>query len=345
MLMQTVNAKKKFSIYDYCQYLLASQINYTITNLADHLQSWSHDTIRNFLKGERITARVLWDKVKNLLELDEDAFVIFDDTVVDKNFSFNIETVKYQYSGNEHEVIKGIGIVNCVYVNPKSGKFWIIDYRIYNPDADGKTKIDHLKDMMNNLVHHKKLPFKTVLMDTWYASVGVMMLIDSLKKIFYCPIKKDRHANDTETWGNYKRVDELGWSKEELQKGKVVKLKKFPGSKKVKLFRITVNKQTEFIATNELTQNSSDVAKENREIRWKVEEFHRELKQVTGVENCQCRKNRLQRNHIGCAMLVWTKLKLVAYETKRSIYQVKFGLLQDYLKNQLKNPSIQFALS
>ena len=27
---------KKFSTLDYCQYLLSSQINYTITNLADH---------------------------------------------------------------------------------------------------------------------------------------------------------------------------------------------------------------------------------------------------------------------------------------------------------------------
>jgi hypothetical protein len=37
-------------------------------------------------------------------------------------------------------------------------------------------------------------------------------------------------------------------------------------------------------------------------IRWKVEEFHRELKQLTGVESCQCRKGRIQRNHIACAI-------------------------------------------
>jgi hypothetical protein len=33
-------------------------------------------------------------------------------------------------------------------------------------------------------------------------------------------------------------------------------------------------------------------------------EFHRELKQLTGVEACQCRKARIQRNHIACALLV-----------------------------------------
>ena len=39
---------------DYCQYLLSSQINYTLTNMAEHLQSWSHDTINRYLKGEKL---------------------------------------------------------------------------------------------------------------------------------------------------------------------------------------------------------------------------------------------------------------------------------------------------
>ena len=34
---------KKFTTLDYCQYLLSSQINYTITNLAKHVEEHSHD--------------------------------------------------------------------------------------------------------------------------------------------------------------------------------------------------------------------------------------------------------------------------------------------------------------
>jgi hypothetical protein len=30
---------------DYCQYLLVSQINYTLTNFADHCERFSHDRI------------------------------------------------------------------------------------------------------------------------------------------------------------------------------------------------------------------------------------------------------------------------------------------------------------
>ena len=38
--------------------------------------------------------------------------------------------------------VRGIGIVNCVYVNPQNEQLWIIDYRIYDPDTDKKTKIE-----------------------------------------------------------------------------------------------------------------------------------------------------------------------------------------------------------
>lgn len=77
----------------------------------------------------------------------------------------------------------------------------------------------------------------------------------------------------------------------------------------------------------------------------KVEQFHRETKQLTGIEGCQCRKARLVRNHIGCAILVWVRLKQVAFETKQTIYRVKHSLLDDYMRQQLKTPSIQMCFA
>lgn len=224
-------------------------------------------------------------------------------------------------------------------------KFWLIDYRVYNPKADGYTKIDHVKNMLNNAIHHKNLPFKMVLIDTWYASTGIMMHIDSLKKIFYCPVKKDRRVDDTGGKEGYKKAEEIVFSKAELKTGKIVKLKRFPGDKKVRLFQVIVNNEKELIATNDLNQDSSEVAHNICKVRWKIEEFHREIKQTTGVESCQCRKARIQRNHIGCAMLVWSRMKQLAYETGKTIYQIKFGQLANYLSSQLKSPSVKMATS
>jgi len=46
------------------------------------------------------------------------------------------------------------------------------------------------------------------------------------------------------------------------------------------------------------------------------------------------------RNHIGCAMLVWLRLKKVAEEIWQTIYQLKHGLLADHLREQLNLPLI-----
>ena len=344
--MQT-KVKERFTILHYCQYLISSQINYTFTNLAEHLHSWSDDTIRRRLKKEKITGRMVWESVKNHIEPDEDAFVIIDDSVLDKNYSYEIESVQYQYSGTEHKVIKGIGIINIVYVNPKSGKFWIVDFRVYNKILDGKTKIDHVKDMLTNLVHHKKLPFKTILMDTWYSSQELMKYIDvDIKKIYYCPLKENRLVDDSGGKEKYKKVNELNWSEIELAKGKMIKIKNFPADKKVKLFRVTAtDSRTDFVCTNDLSQDSSEVAQNVCKVRWKVEEFHREIKQETGIEQCECRKDRLQRNHIGCAMLVWVRMKNLAYKAGKTIYQIKHEQLYNYLVKELENPSVAMAFA
>ncbi|PLZ74532.1 transposase, partial [Fischerella thermalis] len=305
----------------------------------------SHDAINYYLKKEKLTPRLLWENVKEVVEPDANGYIIFDDSVLDKRYSEEIEIVRRQYSGNEHGVLKGIGVVSCVYVNPTLQRYWVIDYRIFNPDADGKTKIDHVKDMLQNLVYHKLLPFDTVLMDTWYAVNSLMLYIDSLDKIYYCPVKNNRLVDDTFGKEKYKRIELLEWSQEELDCGKIIKIKGFPANKKVKLFRVTVStNRTDYVATNDLSQSSTDVVQEACKIRWKIEEFHREIKQLTGIESCQCRKARLQRNHIACAMLVWVRLKNLAYQTGNTIYQIKHNLLSNYLIQQLKRPSIPMCL-
>lgn len=40
-----------------------------MTNLADHLDGISHDRINRYLRGEKLTPRLLWDNVEPLLEI------------------------------------------------------------------------------------------------------------------------------------------------------------------------------------------------------------------------------------------------------------------------------------
>ena len=58
----------------------------------------------------------------------------------------------------------------------------------------------------------------------------------------------------------------------------------------------------------------------------------------------QCRKARIQKNHIACAMLAWLRLKNLAARTGQTIYKIKRNLLSDYLIQQLKRPDVHMCL-
>src|SRR5215210_3411371 len=334
-----------FTKLDYCQYLLSSQVNYTLTNLAEHLKSFSHDTINRYLKGEKLTPRLLFEQVEPMLEQDSKAYLIFDDTVLEKSFGPSIEVTRKQWSGNDKSVIRGIGVVSCAYVNHTTERFWVIDYRIFDPDADGKTKLDHVRELLSS-VAHRGVPFETVLMDTWYATKDLMLLIEGMAKKYYYPLKSNRQVDDSGGEHPYRRVEALEGSERELERGKLVKVKGFPKEQKVRLFRVVVHsRRTEWIVSNDPTRDSARDAQRARAVRWKIEEFHREAKQLTGIERCQCRGGRLQRNHIACALLVWSRLKHLAYQSGRTVYRIKHGLLEDYLVQQLKNPTVRMVLA
>jgi len=327
----------------YCQYLLSSQINYTCTNLADHVDNLDHNSVYRYLKNERLTPRLIWEKARQTLVQTADGYIIFDDTVADKSHSHDIEGVRRQYSGNVGGVVKGIGIVTCVYYNAATDRFWVIDYRIFDPDRDGKTKLDHLSEMLDS-IEKRGLEFHTVLMDSWYATTALMSRLIKAEKLFYCPIKRNRQVDESGGEEPYRAVETLEWTAAEEQTGKVVKLRGFAGATHLKLFRVAVStNRTEYLVTNDLTQSDTEAAQKESRQRWKIEQFHREAKQTTGLERCQCRLNRSQRNHIAAAMLVWLSVKELADKTKKTVYQLKQGLLSDYLIQQMQNPSIAFS--
>jgi hypothetical protein len=334
---------KGFGIVDYCQYLLSSQTNYTITNLANHLQTVSHDLINTFLRKAEVTPELLWENLVDVLQQSENGYIIFDDTVLDKDYSRAIELVRRQYSGNAKRVIRGIGLVTCIYYNPNLDLSYVIDYRIYDKDGDGKNKHDHVQDMLRGILEEKMLSFTTVLMDCWYATIKLMAYIDNAGKTYYCPIKKNRLLRTDED-SQYQRADSLIWQEDEEYK--LVRLKGFLSHKKVKLFPVAVStNNTEYIITNETKPVNMEQVKEEYGKRWKVELFYRELKQTTGIERCQCRKEKIQRNHIGCALLVWTKLKLLAYSLATSVYDIKRQIMTSWLSQDLKHPRFAMTLA
>jgi len=68
----------------------------------------------------------VWGNVRDSIIFSPNGYLLFDDTVADKNYSSKIEPARRQWSGNAQAVIHGIGIVTCVYVNLNIDAFWVV---------------------------------------------------------------------------------------------------------------------------------------------------------------------------------------------------------------------------
>jgi hypothetical protein len=109
---------------------------------------------------------------------------------------------------------------------PKSDQFLNrLLFSIYDVHRDGKTKLQHLLDMLRNAHFVKRLPFRTVLIDAWYASMTVMKAIEALSKVYYAPVKRNRLVS-TSVETPYKRVQDLAWTDAQASQGCLVHIKK-----------------------------------------------------------------------------------------------------------------------
>ena len=69
------------------------------------------------------------------------------------NFLYLTGLTQRRYQDLRSHAIYSV-LVNCVYFNPQN------DYRIYDPDLDKKTKIDHFEEMILNAINNKKIPLE-----------------------------------------------------------------------------------------------------------------------------------------------------------------------------------------
>jgi len=326
----------------YIEYLISTPINYTCSHLAEHLDGMSHDAVSDYLQRDQLTASGLWTLVAPLLNDSEASYLIVDDSVQNKQYSHKIELVKKQYSGAEHGLVRGIGVVNLVH--SAGSEFYPMDYRIYAPEADGKTKNDHFREMLLTAKTAKHIQAKSVLFDSWYASVDNLKLVQRLGMFFVTTLKSNRMVSLSKQAG-YIHLDAIEWTPERLERGVAVKLKEVPFY--VQLFKlVATNGDIEWVITNHPpgTFRAFDIQDENA-VRWQIEQLHRELKQLTGSEKCECRKARSQRNHIACCYHAWLSLKVKARELAKSLYAIQRDLLSDYLRAELRAPRIPAFLT
>ena len=211
----------------------------------------------------------------------------------------------------------------------------LIDYLIYVSTKSGEVQL--------RAIVEKGIKAKKLLFDSWYSSWKNLKLASRLGLKFYTQLKSNRLISLSKEDG-YIHLDEIVWTATQLQNGIIVKLKKVPF--KVKLFKVVAtNGGIDWIITNNLDETvTTQVAQEANDLRWQVEEFHRELKQLTGSEKCQCRQQRSQRNHLACCYHAWVSLMVHAKALKKTLYRTCADLCSHFLRAELRSPTIKAFL-
>jgi hypothetical protein len=231
------------------------------------------------------------------------------------------DLVRWQYAGSKHDITKGIGVVNALWQVSKDN-YIPMDYRVWNPPEDGKTKNDHFQDMLA-AARQRQLTPEMVVADSWYSSLKNLKAVRSHGWDWVMGLRSNRLVGKP-----HQQLKALDIPEEGL-------LTHLKGYGWIRVFRfVTKHGRTDFIGTSKLDLSREQV-KEYFERRWSIEVLPRELKQTCGLSGCQANTGRVQRNHIGLSLLTWIRKHKRRQLDHTTLYQ------QDW---EIIKPSIQLAL-
>src|SRR4051812_46431732 len=315
---------------DYIQFLVASPGPVTCTEAArvqPHSPSApAHDSFYRLLHRLEPEPEELWQEAEPLVE-EAKGFLVIDDSTLDKLYAKRIELVTRHWSGKHHKPVLGINLITLLWAD--GDRKIPVDYRLYSK-ADGKTKHDHFWEMLLMAKGRGFAP-RCVLFDGWYARLENLKQVRGSGWHWLTRLRGDRVVSPEDR--RARPLDEVAVS----ASGTALHLR---GYGMVKVFRIDApDGDTEYWATNDLTMGAG-MRRYYAEVSFAIENYHRELKQNCGVERCQARSERAQRNHIGWALRAFLRLEWHFFTTGVSGFMAKSGLVSEAIRHYLTSPWI-----
>jgi hypothetical protein len=318
--------------YDYIDFLTATPNAYSCTEAEkvqpDQENGPSHDSINRLLHGMPASASSSREEAS--LFVDGKGVPVVDDSTLDKPYAQKTELVTPHRSGRRHEVVRGI---NPITPLRSDGDAHIpCDYRIYDKAGDGKTKNDHLSDMLFKARIGGYEP-EHVLFDSWRSGLENPKTIDNHGWFRLTRLRPNRLVNPDGA-GN------IPLSSAAISEGGTeVHLK---GYGFVKIFGIDGKKGgAEYRATNDPDMDEPKRVRLS-DFSWKIEEHHRGPKQFRGAERCRCGSAKSRRNHIGLSIRTFIGFEVFSLKTGHSWFEAKNRIVGDAVRAYLTNPVYAF---
>jgi hypothetical protein len=328
----------------YSDYLIASFGLTTATGLSNLLGGEiSHDKITRFLASEVNTSRDLWQFVKpTIREIERhDGCLILDDSIEEKPYTDENDLICWHFDHSKGINVKGINFLSCLYqtadVSLPIGFELVRKTEIYIDPKDGKQKRRSpisKNQMARSQIEYaigNKVKFRFVLFDVWFSSVENMRFILKHKKHFICPLKSNRKVALSladKLQGRWHKLDSL-----EIQVNTRCLIYLEGLATPVLLVKqIFTNEDdktaVQYLISSQTKLSETDITT-NYQKRWRVEEYHKSLKQNVSLEKSPTQTETTQTNHFFAALCGYVKLERLKIKTKQNHFALKSKL---YLK-------------
>lgn len=292
----------------YSLYLLAEPQYVSCMRLAAIMETLSHDSVNRFLLRERYSPRDLFEEVKGEL-IKVGGTLSVDDSVEDKPYRDPSKSafVDYFWSGKHKRAVKGINLITLYYTELE-GRSYPVNYRLYDK-REGKTKNDYFREMVLEVMQWGLKP-AWVTGDSWYSSLGNLKFLRHEEVGFLFGVADNRTVSLEK--GKLVQVKSL----EIPEEGLVVYLKEFGW---VKVFCQPFKNQRRYYIMYQpdlevLKQKTKADFKLVHDAHWKIECFHRVIKQVCNIERFYVRDEHAIRNHFYCSLRVFVKLQTLCFQ-------------------------------
>lgn len=315
---------------DYINFIIATPREVTATE-AERVQTVSqdapaHDALTRLLSRLEPDPEILWQETQPQIDLTS-GILVLDDSTLEKPFSKFNALVYRHWSGKQKAVVSGINLITLLWTD--GVRCVPVDYRVFNKDRDGKTKNDHFAEMLMTAFERGFNP-DLVCFDSWYSSIGNLKLVRSLGWHFLTRLKANRRINVNRS--GLQAVAEAGLAGGD---GMLCWLKGFC---EIKVFRVRATDGTsEYWATS--LDRMTEPERENFALAaWRIEMYHRALKQQCLIERAQCRRFLPVLNHIGFCIRAFVRLESHCYREKISWMEAKTSIIREAVRAYLANP-------
>jgi len=327
----------------YTDYLMTTTGKATCTNLSNVLDnSYSHDEFSRMLKQSNFDSKFLWQEskvyVKELSNSKSLNILVLDDCIQEKMWSDESDLICWHFDHSKQRSVKGVNFISSLLVCdevsiPVGVEFIRKDIIVTNPKTckqqrkSSKTKNELFKDLVSSA--NERMPIDYVVADSWYSSADNMKTLHSKEHLkFVMAIKSNRKialSKEAKFAGQYLGIESL-----ELEGNpKEIWLKEldFPLLLVKQIFK---NGDGEvgviYLVTNDLNLDVTQITTIYKK-RWKVEEYHKSLKQNNAFAKSPTHTIKTQTNHFIASIIAFLKYEILKLKHQQNHFALKSKII------------------